>query len=79
MAGEIGDTRVEGCEARIAGLSLHKPRVNLLNHHRDLEHREDLIVTDTGDVAAGLGGVSIDDFAGREIARSIGQVVSASR
>ena len=62
MPRQIGHARVEGGEPPIGGLPLHVAVVNLLDDDRDLEDREDLIVADAREIAAGPRGVMVDDL-----------------
>src|ERR1700704_6116694 len=68
VASQIQDAGAEGRETLVARLPLHVAIVDLLNHGRDLEQREDLVIADPGGVAPRPLSIPLNDFARREIA-----------
>ena len=67
MSREKLDARAECRKARIRRLSFQIAIVDLLNHDRDLEQREDLVIADPGHVAPRPLSISLHDFVRREI------------
>ena len=62
VPGQVFDARAEVREPRIGRLALHEAVVDLLNDHRDLEHREDLVVADARQIPTRARRISVDEL-----------------